>query len=435
MTDGSPVRRRVVITGRGVVTPIGVGRDAFWHALLEGGCGIGPLRGFAESVCPTLIAAEVSQSVVGRGDARRRAKLMGRHIQFAFAAGVEAMDEAGLSPGQVSPERLGVVIGTSQDRGDFVRNHACLTRMRSARDSRRVDERLFWSAAQALFDPLEFLRTLPNGPAAHLAMAYDAQGPNSTVLAEGAAGLQAVGDAARLVEHGDADVVLAGGTDCLMTVDRLVSLAMLGHVSRRNEHPRGASRPFDRGRDGFVPGEGAAMVVLEAAEHARARAARVLGEVVGYATTLDASDCFAAAADGQSWADAIGRALADGHLAPRDLGYVCAAGLSHPTEDAAETTALKRALGEVAVRTPISSIKAQVGYLGNAAGPLDVVTGLLAMERGVLPPTRNYAVPDPRCDLDYVPNTPRAAWPATTLVNARGFVGHTACLVLGRSTP
>ena len=425
------MRRRVVITGRGVVTPIGVGVEAFWSALLEGVCGIGPLCDVAGSACPTLIAAEVSPAAVILGPTRRRGKLMGRHIQFAFAAGVEAMGEAGLRPRQVSPGRLGVVIGTSQDRGDFARNHACLTRMRCPEDPSQIDERLFWSAAPALFDPLEFLRTLPNGPAAHLAMEYDGQGANGTVLAEGIAGVQAIADAARLIERGDADVMLAGGTDCLMSVERLVSLAMLGHVSRRNEVPRSASRPFDLHRDGFVPGEGAAIVVLEGAEHAKARAARVLGEVLGYGTTLDASDRFAAANDGWSWAEAIRRALADGHRAAREVDYVCAAGMSHPTDDAAETAALKRALGGVAAATPISSIKAQVGFLGNAAGPLDVVTCLLAMERGVLPPTRNYATPDPECDLDCVPNTPRTAWPRTSLVNARGFVGHTACLVLG----
>jgi 3-oxoacyl-[acyl-carrier-protein] synthase II len=428
-------RRRVVITGRGVVTPIGIGVEVFWSALLEGVCGIAPLPGFAGSVCPTRIGAEVSSPPLRGLETRTRTKLMGRHIQFAVAAGIEAMAEAGLGPGQVPAHRLGVVIGTSQDRGDFVRNHACLTRMRHPGDPRRVDERLFWSAALALFDPLEFLRTLPNGSAAHLAMAYDAQGPNGTVLAEGVAGLQAIGDAARLVERGDADAVLAGGTDCLITVERLVSLGMLGHLSRRNGDPCGASRPFDRGRDGFVPGEGAAIVLLEAAEHAEARAARVLGEIVGYATALDATDRFAGAASGWRWADTIGAALADGQRAPRDLGYVCASGLSHPTEDAAETAALKRALGEAAAQTPVSSIKAQVGFLGNAAGPLDVVTSLLAMEHGVLPPTRNYSIPDPRCDLDYVPNTPRAARPIASLVSARGFVGHTACLVLERCAP
>jgi 3-oxoacyl-[acyl-carrier-protein] synthase II len=425
------VRRRAVITGRGAVTPIGVGVAAFWAALLEGASGIGPLPGLVGSACPTLIAAEVRAPVRSRAEAKR-AKLMGRHSRFALAAGAEALGEAGLSPGQVPPERFGVVVGTSHDRGDFARNHACLTRLRAAGAPGGADERLFWSAAQALCDPLEFLRALPNGPAAHLAIECQAQGPNATVAAEGVAGLQAIGEAARLIERGDADVMLAGGTDCLTGVERLLSLAMLGHLSRRNDDPPGASRPFDRARDGLVPGEGAAIVLLEAAEHAEARGARALGEVLGYGTTLDAAERFAAAADGRSWAEAIGQALADGEVAARHLGYVCAAGLSHPAEDAAETVALRRALGGMAARTPVSSIKAQVGVLGNAAGSLDAVTSLLAMECGVLPPTRNYAVPDPRCDLDYVPNTPRSAWPATALVNARGLVGHTACLVLGR---
>jgi 3-oxoacyl-[acyl-carrier-protein] synthase II len=420
----------VVITGRGAITPIGVGVAAFWTALLEGACGIGPLPGLAGSACPTRIGAEVRQPLPGPSGPKR-VKLMGRHSQLALAAGAEAMDEAGLSPGRVLPERLGIAIGTSHDRGDFLRTHACLTRMRQAQAPHGVDERLFWSAAQALSDPLEFLRALPNGPAAHLAIECQARGPNATLVAEGVAGLQAIGEAARLIERGVADAMLAGGTDCLTGLERLLSLALLGHLSRRNEHPTGASRPFDRDRDGFVPGEGAAIVVLEAFEHAEARGAHVLGEVAGYATMFDAAQRFAAAEGGRSWADAIRQALADARFAPRDLGYVCAAGISHPAEDAVETAALRQALGDWAPRTPVSSIKAQVGFLGNAAGPLDVITGLLAMERGVLPATRNYAVPDPRCDLDYVPNTPRPAWPVTALVNARGLVGHTACLALG----
>jgi 3-oxoacyl-[acyl-carrier-protein] synthase II len=425
------MKRRVVITGRGAVTPLGAGVAGFWAALLAGECGIEVMPDLAGSACPVVLGAPVRPPAGGvplSSEARKRSKLMGKHIQFAFAAGLEAMAESGLAGAGLDPTRFGVFIGTAHDRGDLLRSHACLLRMRSVADPSVVDERSFWPAAQALYDPLEFLRTLPNGPAAHLAMHHLAQGPNATLLADGVAGLQAVGEAARVIERGDADVMLAGGTDSLLAVERLVAQGLLGHLCRRLDGPAEASRPFDLGRAGVVPGEGGAVLVLEAAEVAERRGARIFGEVTGYAVTADADD------DGgeAGLALAVSRALDDAGLAPSGLGYVCAAGLSHPDEDARETAALKAALGVAAGAVPVSSTKAQLGFLGNAAGPLDAITSLLALEHGVLPPTRNYSTPDPRCDLDYVPNAPRPAVAHAALVEARDFLGLSACLVLTR---
>jgi 3-oxoacyl-[acyl-carrier-protein] synthase II len=283
-------------------------------------------------------------------------------------------------------------------------------------------------------DPLAYLRLLPNMTASHVAIRHGARGPNNSVNTACAAGTQAIGDASRVVERGDADVMIAGGADSRIHPHGVLRLALLGALSTRNDSPAEASRPFDRDRDGFVIGEGAGIVVLEEASHAEKRGARAYGEVTGFASTADACGIVAAPDDARGAIACMRNALADAGIAPEDIGYINAHGTSTLANDSLETRAIKAVFGSAARRIPISSIKSMIGHLVCAAGAVEFVACLLALHHGVIPPTINLRKPDPDCDLDYVPNEARPARVRITLSNSFGFGGQNAALVASRQS-
>lgn len=387
----------VVVTGRGVVSPIGEGVEAFVRGLLERRSGI------ADGV------AACSAFEPERSMSPKEARRSDRFTQLAVAAAAEAAAEAGL-PGGIEPERLGVLIGTG------VGGLITLER-ETLRWLERGDR-----AVSPQFVPM----MMPNAAAAVVAMRLGARGPGLSVSSACATGAHAIGEAARVIARGEADVVLAGGTEAPLTGVCLAAFRAMGALSRV-----GVSRPFDADRDGFVMGEGAAVVVLERADHARARGARALGRVAGYGASNDAHHITQPDPDGRGAAAAMRAALADAAAAPAEAGYVNAHGTSTPYNDRVETAAVHAVWNGAA--PPVSSTKSQIGHLLGAAGAVEALATLVALERGVLPPTINYERPDPDCDLDYVPDGPREA-PGLELAlsSSFGFGGQNACLALAR---
>jgi 3-oxoacyl-[acyl-carrier-protein] synthase II len=403
---------RVVVTGIGVITPFGVGGEQFWSGLLAGASTLAPAP-FDASACTTPFAAPVradSKDLVNLVGDRKRLKLMGRHAQFAVAAAVLAVQDAGLHLAEVNPGRVGVFMGTSHDRYAYDETY------------RRV-----WAGSGRGEDPLHFLRTLPNGPAAHTAIQFGARGPNSTILTDGVATAQAVGDAVRVLERGDADVMLAGGADSEVNPDGFLGWQLLDLLSRNRTDARVASRPFDRARDGLILGEGAAVFVLERLEQARGR--RIYGEILGYGSGTDGEMLPGPDADGEPFRQALAAALEEARCAPDSLGYLNAHGVSSPLLDRIECRGIRRLFGSHC--PPASSIKGAIGYLGTAAPAVDLVACLFALREGLLPPTINLEDPDPECDLDHVANTPRPSRIRTAASVSYGLGGHAVALVVG----
>lgn len=424
--------RRVAITGIGLVTPLGVGREPFWEGLLAGASAISPVSAFDASACSTCFGAQVRPEAfnVSRfvGD-RKRLRLMGRHAQLAVSAAVLAIEDARLEPGSLEPTRVGVFMGGSHDRTAFDETFGLLARLKQVEGGGEPDLSRLWEVAQRHYDAMLFLRTIPNGPAAHTAIHCDARGPNSTILTDGIASAQAVGDAARVIERGEADVMLAGGVDSEVNPEGFLFWELLGLLSGNRGDPAGASRPFDRDRDGIVLGEGSGVMVLEALEHARARGASIYGELLGYGAATDGKVLPDEASEGEPIGDAVAAALKEAGRAPDSVGYVNAHGLSSPLFDRVEARALRRSFpGHT---PPVSSIKGAIGYLAAAAGVVDLAACLLALRAGMLPPTINLARPDPECELDHVANLPRPARIATALSISYGLGGQTAALLVG----
>ena len=424
-------RRRVVITGIGCVTPLGVNVEQLWRNLMAGASGVGLTTVFDASRFPTKISAEVRDwdvSVEGQDPARWR--FCGRHTKFAAGAALQAMRDAGLLGGLPhAPDRLGVYLGSGEGQQDF----ESFTRMMTAAiDGDVLDVARFTRAGLETLHPLAEVEQEPNMPAGHLAGLFDAQGPNLNCLTACAASSQAIGEALELVRRGEADVMLSGGTHSMIHPFGVTGFNLLTALSTRNDEPRRASRPFDNERDGFVLGEGAAMVVLEELEHAKRRGARIHGELLGYGSTADAYRITDTHPEGRGAASCIRRALADAGLGLDDIHYITAHGTSTSVNDQVETLAIKTVFGEQAYRIPVSSTKSMMGHLIAAAGATELIVCLLAIRDGVLPPTINYEYPDPDCDLDYVPNKAREARCDRTLSNSFGFGGQNISLIAGR---
>jgi 3-oxoacyl-[acyl-carrier-protein] synthase II len=418
------------VTGLGVVTPLGRDLAAFWRNLLAGVSGVRTIKIFEPSEFPCRIAAEVPDVVFDCSRPFvpfRHFKLMSRTTKFAVAASDDAMRDAGLSPGSVSPQRIGVVVGTGISEEDFPRQ--CEIAIRSAKDGGRLDLARFARETMSRQDPLAYLRNLPNTTASHVAIRHDARGPNSSVNTACAAGAQALGDAARVIERGDADVMIAGGADSRIHPNGILRFSLLGALSARNDAPEEASRPFDRDRDGFVMGEGAGMLVLEEYEHARRRGAPIHAELAGFASTADAWGILAAPDDARGAIACMRAALADASLPPEEIDYINAHGTSTPTNDRIETLAIKEVFGPAARRIPVSSIKSMLGHLICAAGAVEFVACVLALRDGMVPPTINLRTRDPECDLDYVPDGGRRAPLCNVLSNSFGFGGQNAALI------
>jgi 3-oxoacyl-[acyl-carrier-protein] synthase II len=423
--------RRVVVTGIGVVAPNGIGKDAFWKACVEGKSGVGPIRSFDASGHPVQIAAEVPDfdpTPHLPNQHRKSLKIMGRASRFAVAAAGLAIEDSGLEIERVGPERVGVVMGTGVVPIDLPEVAPVLVEA-CDEDGKLHADRLGRQGAGALF-PLWLLKYLPNMAAAHVSMAVNAQGPNNTITTACAAGTQAVGEAFRLVARGDADVVLAGGADSRIDPLMLLAYTALGAISPAHRPPAEVSRPFDAQRDGFVLGEGAAVLMLEELQMAMARRATIYAEVLGLGSSFDAYAVTKPDPDARGAARAIEWALDEARVDRHDVDYINAHGTSTRLNDLMETKAVKRVFGEGAKVLPLSSIKSMVGHLIGAAGAVEAAALALTLHQGVVPPTINQTHPDPNCDLDYVPNSARELPVRTAVSTSFGFGGQNAALVM-----
>ncbi len=410
--------RRVVITGVGLVTPLGVGTDANWSALLSGRSGIGPITRFDARDHPVRIAGEVPGFDADAWFGRKEARKMDPFIHFALAAARLAAEDAGLPRpfDEAERERAGVLLGVGL--GGLSTLEESIEVLRTKGPSR--------------VSPFCIPRLIPNMAAGQISMEFQAFGPNLGSSSACATGAHSIGDAARLIAMGDADVMLAGGAEATITPLAVAGFAALRALSRRNGDPTHASRPFDAERDGFVAAEGAGVVVLERLERALARGARIYAELAGYGQSSDAYHITAPDPEGRGAQRAMRNALADAGLAPEAIGYLNAHGTSTEFNDAVETKAIKAVFGDDARRLWVSSTKSMTGHMLGAAGAVEAIYSALAIARGEVPPTMNYEHPDPECDLDYVPNEPRHARLEAVLSNSFGFGGANACLVLRR---
>jgi 3-oxoacyl-[acyl-carrier-protein] synthase II len=408
--------RRAVVTGLGAITPIGNDVDSFWRNLTEGVSGVAPIAAFDASDQEVRIAAEVKGF-----DARdwmdfKQARRMSRFSQLAVAAARQAIDHAGLSIGDDNRSDVAVVVNTG---GGGLQEVAAGEATLAARGADRVS-------------PFMVPMMSPSMAACQISMQNAITGPVITSVAACASGVQAFVEAQRLIEHGDVDAVVAGGTESAILPVAFAALANMGALSTRNDDPAGASRPFDADRDGFVFGEAAAVLVVEALEHAEARGARVLAEIAGGALTADAYHISAPEPSGQGATLAMTRAVRDAGLEPEQVQAIVAHGTSTPLNDATETRAIRAAFGVHADRLAVTSNKSMVGHTLGAAGAISALAAILAIRDGVLPPTINQEKADPECDLDYVPNASRPADVEAVLINGFGFGGQNAVAVFTR---
>jgi 3-oxoacyl-[acyl-carrier-protein] synthase II len=425
--------RRVVVTGLGVVAPNGIGKEAFWSACRDGTSGVRPITSFDASAHPVKVAAEVPEFDLGPfvpGPHRKSAKIMGRAARFAVAAAGLAVRDSGLELPRENPERVGVVMGTGVIPMDLPEVAPLIAQACNEAGELRSD-RMGKRGSQALF-PLWILKYLPNMTAAHISLIHGAQGPNSTITTACAAGTQAVGEAFRLIARGDADLMLAGGSDSRIDPLLLLAYSALGALSPATRPAAEVSRPFDGGRDGFVLGEGAGVLVLEELDRARARGATIYAEVLGLGSSFDAYAVTKPDPDAGGAARAIRWALQEARVDVHDVDYINAHGTSTRLNDQMETVAVKRVFSGAARRLPLSSIKSMIGHLIGAAGAVEAVALALTLKDGVLPPTINQTIPDPACDLDYVPNAARDHPVRIAVSTSFGFGGQNAALVMRR---
>lgn len=426
----SPMRR-VVVSGLGVVAPNGFGKDAFWQACVNGVSGVGPIRCFDASEHPTKVAAEVPEFDISQflpTDHRKCARILGRASRFGIAAAHLAMEDSGLDSDRINQERLGVVMGTGMVPIDLPEIAPLLAGACSTTEGLRTQE-LGRLGPKAMV-PLWILKYLPNMIAAHISLMQGAKGPNNTITTACAAGTQAVGEAFRLIQRGDADYVLAGGADSRIDPLLMLAYSSLGALSPARRDPSEVSRPFDGERDGFVLGEGAGVLVLEDFEHARQRGARIYAEVLGLGSSFDAYAITKPDPEAGGAVRAIQWALREARLNPSDINYVNAHGTSTRLNDLMETMAIKRVFGEDAKGLPLSSIKSMIGHLIGAAGAVEAVAMAMSLFTGIAPPTINQTRPDPQCDLDYVPNSARDLPIRRALSTSFGFGGQNAALVM-----
>jgi 3-oxoacyl-[acyl-carrier-protein] synthase II len=426
------MRRRVVITGIGAINPMGHDVETVWQGLKESKSGVGYTTIFDASKFPTRISSEVRGWDVDQiGEDLERWKFRGRHSRFAAGASRQAVDSSGILDSSLDPTRFGVYLGSGEGNQDF---YSFTQMMVAALDGDKLDIARFTKAGLEMLNPMTELEQEPNMPAGHLASMFDAQGPNVNCLTACAASSQAIGEATEMIRRGDADVMLSGGTHSMIHPFGVTGFNLLTALSTNNDEPTKASRPFDRLRDGFVLGEGAAMVVLEDFERARKRGAHIYGEILGYGTTADAYRITDIHPEGRGAIACMRMALRDAGLNPEDVHYVNAHGTSTAVNDRVETLACKEAFGEAARGIPVSSTKSMMGHLIAAAGVTELIVCLMAIRDNVLPPTINYENPDPECDLDYVPNVAREARCDVALNNSFGFGGQNISLVVGRFT-
>ncbi|MHC4874933.1 MAG: beta-ketoacyl-[acyl-carrier-protein] synthase family protein [Planctomycetota bacterium] len=423
------MRRRVVVTGMGCITPVGHSVDEIWNSMMAAKSGIDWITHFDASRFPTKFASQVKNYDLAKYVANpQRFEHAGRNIHFAIGAARQAVDDAGiLSCSSLDPTRFGVYLGAGEGAQDF---NIFMDIIARSRKDEECDVAEFARLGLEHLNSQVELEQEPNMTAAHLASLFNAQGPNLNCLTACAASSQAIGEATELIRRGDCDLMLSGGAHSMIHPFGVTGFNLLTALSTHNENPQEASRPFDANRDGFVLGEGAGILVLEELEHAKKRGAHIHGEIAGYGSTADAYRVTDIHPEGRGATACIGLALKDAGLNTDSIQYINAHGTSTKVNDQVETLACKQALGQDAYSSPVSSIKSMMGHLIAAAGAVEAITCLLAINRNALPPTINYHTPDPNCDLDYIPNQAREAKVTTCLSNSFGFGGQNVSLIL-----
>lgn len=418
------------MTGIGCINPMGHDVETVWAGLKEAKSGVGYTTIFDASTFPTRISAEVRNWDISRiGEDPAVWKNRGRHTCFAAGAARQAVDSSGILDSQLDPERFGVYLGSGEGSQDFF-SFADMMAVALANGS--FDLERFIKRGLDMLNPAAELEQEPNMPAGHMAAMFDARGPNFNCLTACAASSQAVGEATEIIRRGDADVMLSGGAHSMIHPLGVTGFSLLTALSQRNDEPTRASRPFDRLRDGFVIGEGAAMVVLEDYERAKRRGAPIFAEIVGYGATADAYRITDIHPQGRGAIACMRMALQDAGLSADDVHYVNAHGTSTSVNDRVETVACREVFGARAGQVPISSTKSMMGHLIAAAGVTELIVCMMAMRDQVLPPTINYENPDPDCDLDYIPNVARPARCEVALNNSFGFGGQNITLIARR---
>ncbi len=410
------MRKRVVITGLGCVSPVGNNVKDTWDALLAGKSGAAPITAFDASAHKTKFAAEVKgfdpAALFGARDARK----MDRFAQLATAATLEALEQSGLKIDESNRDRVGILIGTGIGGIITILEQYDMLR---ARGPERVS-------------PFLIPMMISDSAAGNIAIRVGARGPNMSLATACASGTNSLGEAAEMIRRGSADAMIAGASEAAITSVSMAGMNVMTALSTRNDDPQRASRPFDKDRDGFLMGEGAGILILESLEHAQARGAKILCEFNGYGTSDDAHHISAPAENGAGAAISMSLALENAGLKPADISYINAHGTSTYLNDKSETAAIKTVFGEQAYSTPISSTKSMTGHLLGASGALEAIIGAMTIQENILPPTINYETPDPVCDLDYVPNHPRKTAVTHVMSNSFGFGGHNATLILSR---
>jgi 3-oxoacyl-[acyl-carrier-protein] synthase II len=412
----SQKNRRVVITGLGVVTPLGLDLKSFWENLLAGKSGVHKLTTLDTTLYKIHFGADIPEFDVADHASAKDVKKLDRFTQFAVHAGAHAVADAGLNFETLDRTRCGVILGSGIGGLSEIENQI-------ARMIEKGPDRV---------SPFTVPKMMLNAAGGNLSITYGLKGPNYAVATACASATNAMGDAMRSIRLGETDLVITGGTEAAITKMGLAAFQNMKALSTRNDDPPSASRPFDADRDGFVLGEGAGLLIFEELQHALHRGARIYAEVLGYGTTSDAGHITAPDPEGTGAAAAIRAAISDAGISPSDIDYINAHGTSTPLGDKAETKAIRAVLGAHADKVAVSSTKSALGHSLGASGGIEAVILCKSIEDQILAPTINYQTPDPECDLDYVPNTARKAKVDITMSNSFGFGGHNACIVVGR---
>lgn len=410
---------RVVVTGLGVVSPIGIGKDTFWQNLIAGKSGISRITSFDPSPFDSQIAGEVKDFDPSQFLDKKDARRLVRFIQFAVAASKLAVEDAALNITSENAAEIGVIIGSGIGGIGFLEEQAEVLRTKGP----------------SKLSPFTVPFMISDMAAGYTSILLGAKGPNFCIVTACATGTHCIGEAFKTIQRGAAQVIIAGGTEASITPLGVGSFCAAGALSTRNHEPERASRPFDKERNGFVMGEGAGIVILENLEFAKARGAKIYAEVVGYGASGDAYHITAPAPEGEGAARAIWVALKDANLAPEQIDYVNAHGTSTELNDKFETMALKKVFGDHAHKLAVSSNKSMIGHLLGASGAVEFIATVLSVQNDIAPPTINYENPDPECDLDYVPNQARKMVINTAITNSFGFGGHNAILVVKKFQP
>ncbi|MCX5669620.1 MAG: beta-ketoacyl-ACP synthase II [Candidatus Omnitrophica bacterium] len=411
------MKKRVVITGLGVISPVGNDVASFWQSLKEGKSGVGPITSFDPAAFDSRIAAEVknfdpTQYGISLKDVKRTAKF----VQFAVAGAKQAVESSGLDLDKEDRNRIGVIIGSGIGSLHTIEE----------------EHKIYLTKGPSRLSPFLIPMLIVNEASGLVAIIHGLKGPNSCVATACASGSHAIGEAFRTILYGDADVMVTGGTESCIVPTSVGGFCALRALSTTNDNPQKASRPFDRDRNGFVMAEGCGLVVLESLEHAQNRNAHIIAEIVGFGMTCDAYHITAPDPDGDGAARAMTTAMKDAQMDPSGIDYINAHGTSTKLNDKIETLSMKKAFGQSAKKVMVSSIKSMTGHLLGAAGGVEFLTCCLVIRDGVVPPTINYEHPDPDCDLDYVPNTARKAHVSACMSNSLGFGGHNASLIVKR---